>query len=98
MTDPNNNIRISDRWMESGDYVRLKNVQLSYTLPRVITDRLNIRTMKIYVTGKNLYTLTNYSGYDPDIGSFQGNAQQSGIDVGRYPLSRTFLVGINLGL
>ena len=98
MTDPNNNIRISDRWMESGDYARLKNVQLSFTFPAGITNRLNIRSMKVYVTGKNLYTLTNYSGYDPDIGSFQGNAQQSGIDVGRYPLSRTFLIGINLGL
>jgi len=98
LTDPNGNIRVSDRWMESGDYLRISNIQLGYTFPASLLQRANIRMLKIYVTAKNLYTFTNYSGYDPDIGAFQGDAQRSGIDLGRYPLSRTFLFGINLGL
>ncbi|MFW5878036.1 MAG: SusC/RagA family TonB-linked outer membrane protein, partial [bacterium] len=98
MTDPNDNIRISDRWMESGDYARLKSIQLSYNIPSVLIQRWKLRSLSIYITGKNLITITNYSGYDPDIGSFQGNAQESGVDMGRYPLSRTLLFGINLGL
>jgi TonB-linked SusC/RagA family outer membrane protein len=98
LTDPNSNIRISSRWIESGDYLRLKNLQLSYTLPGIISQRIQVQQMKIYVTGKNLYTLTQYSGYDPDVGSLGGNVLQSGIDLGRYPLAKTFLLGINLGL
>ncbi len=98
MTDPNDNIRISDRWMESGDYARVKSIQLSYSIPSPLLQRWKMRSLSIYITGKNLITITNYSGYDPDIGSFQGNAQESGVDMGRYPLSRTLLFGINIGL
>ncbi len=98
MTDPNSNTRISSRWIESGDYVRLSNMQLSYTLPARISQRVQVQQMRVYVTGKNLYTLTRYSGYDPDVGSLGGSVLQTGIDLGRYPLSQTFLIGINLGL
>ncbi len=98
LTDPNSNTRISSRWIESGDYIRLSNLQLGYQLPTRISQRIQVQQMRIYVTGKNLYTHTSYSGYDPDVGSLGGNVLQSGIDLGRYPLSRTFLIGINLGL
>jgi hypothetical protein len=98
MTDPNDNIRISDRWLESGNYVRIKNIQLGYTIPNTLLQRFSIRELRINLTLKNIHTFTSYSGYDPDVGSYNGDAQKSGIDMGRYPLSRSILLGIKLGL
>ncbi|MFW6370710.1 MAG: SusC/RagA family TonB-linked outer membrane protein [Bacteroidota bacterium] len=98
MTDPNDNIRISDRWIESGDYIRIKNIQLGYSLSGKSFNKPNLGNIRLYVTIKNLHIFTDYSGYDPDVGAFNGDVQKSGIDMGRYPLSRTFLFGVNLEL
>lgn len=78
----------SDRFVESGSYLRLKNVQLGYTIPKHITESLNISRCRFYLSGSNLLTLTQYTGYDPEVGS--------GIDYGNYPQSRTITLGINL--
>jgi len=75
----------SSRFVESGAYLRLKNIQLGYTLPQSIK---GISKCRIYVSGNNVFTLTNYTGYDPEIGS--------GVDFGNYPQSRTFMVGANI--
>ncbi|KAA6344331.1 TonB-dependent receptor SusC [termite gut metagenome] len=86
--NPMNNKVVTSRMVESGAYLRLKNLQLGYTIPKKITEKWNIERCRFYVSGSNLLTITGYSGYDPEIGS--------GIDYGNYPQSRTILFGLNL--
>lgn len=90
------NIMISDRYVEKGDYARLQNLTLGYTLPTEFASKMNLAKLRLYFTAQNLYTLTNYSGYDPEIGSFNQNVLLTGVDNGRYPTPRTFIFGINL--
>lgn len=97
-TDPNNNDRASDRYIENGAYLRLKNIQLGYTLPKSASDRLRLSNVKVYVSAQNLWTITGYSGYNPDIGAATQNNTSYGIDNTVYPNSVTFLGGINIGL
>lgn len=88
--DPNGNLQASTYFIEKGSYVRLKNITFGYTLPQSILSRIAAKQVRIYVTGQNLFTLTKYSGYDPEVSS-------SGVDRGVYPQSRTLLGGINIG-
>ena len=90
------NIMISDRYIEKGDYARIQNLTLGYTLPSEYASKMNLSKFRIYFTAQNLYTLTNYSGYDPEIGSFNQNVLLTGVDNGRYPTPRTFIFGVNL--
>ncbi|MDR0762960.1 MAG: TonB-dependent receptor [Bacteroidales bacterium] len=82
------NFYTSSRFIESGAYLRLKNLQIGYTLPQNITQKAFISRFRIYFSASNLFTITKYSGYDPEVGS--------GVDYGNYPQARTFLFGINL--
>jgi TonB-linked SusC/RagA family outer membrane protein len=93
-SDPNQNNRISDRFVEDGSYMRIKNVQLGYTLPESAMQRLNIGKCRIYVAANNLFTFTDYSGLDPEVGT--RGTLEIGIDRGFYPSARTFLAGINV--
>jgi TonB-dependent starch-binding outer membrane protein SusC len=89
-------ITISDRFIESATYLRLKNVSLGYTLPSAWTDRIKARNVRIYFSLQNYKTWTNYSGYDPEV-SMSGQALiNKGIDFGVYPNSKTALGGISL--
>ncbi len=90
------NINISDRYVEDGSYLRIQNVTLGYTLPGTLTDKINISSFKVYGSIQNLHTFTNYSGYDPEVGSFNQSAILAGVDNGRYPTPRTFTLGINV--
>ena len=91
-SDPNGNFgRMSDFYLEDGDYVRLKTVQIGYTLPSEAISKIGAQKLRLYLTGENLATLTNYTGYDPEIG---GNVL--GIDRGYYPQARSFMFGVNL--
>ena len=91
-TDPNNNFNwMSDFYLEKGDYLRLKVVQLGYTLPNRLFNRIGISKLRVYVTAENLLTLTNYTGYDPEVGG-----GIFGIDKGQYPQARTILGGLQL--
>ena len=92
----NTNILISDRYIEKGDYVRLQNITLGYTLNNEFAHKLNLSKFRLYVTAQNLFTITDYTGYDPEIGSFNQNVLLTGIDNGRYPSPRTFTFGVNL--
>ncbi|WP_188616458.1 SusC/RagA family TonB-linked outer membrane protein [Cloacibacterium rupense] len=92
----NPNIDISDRFVEKGDYARIQNVTLGYTMPANFLSTLKMSRVRFYVSAQNLYTFTNYSGYDPEIGSFNQNVLLTGIDNGRYPSPRTFTFGVNL--
>jgi len=90
--DPNGNFsKFSDFYLEDGDFLRFKTVQLGYTLPSEIISKIGAQKMRVYVTGENLLTLTNYTGFDPEIG---GNVV--GIDKGYYPQARSFMLGFNL--
>lgn len=94
LSDPNQNARVSDRFVEDGSYLRLKNIQLGYSLPASILDKLKLSKLRVYVSGQNLLTFTNYSGLDPEIGAF--NALEIGIDRGFYPQARALLGGLQV--
>jgi TonB-linked SusC/RagA family outer membrane protein len=95
-TDPNQNFtRVSDFYIESGDYVRLKNIQLGYTFSNKLTSKIGVDKLRIYVGAKNLLTFTKYTGFDPEIAS--SNMLEQGIDkAGNYPQSKMYLLGINI--
>ncbi|MEY4541192.1 MAG: hypothetical protein RLZZ306_2949 [Bacteroidota bacterium] len=100
--DPNGNTTIgaSDRFVESGSYMRVKNLSLGYSLPKGLLNTWTNGTLaklRIYVSSQNLLTVTNYSGYDPEIGARDNSALVYGIDNGQYPQPRTFMAGIQLG-
>lgn len=89
--DPNINSRASDRWLEKGDFLRLKNLQLGYTIPQTITEKVGIERVRVYVSGQNLLTFTNYSGLDPEIG--RTSVRNTGVDGSFYPMTKTILFG-----
>ena len=78
----------SDRFIESGAYLRLKNLQIGYTLPASLTEKAGISRCRFYLQGSNLLTLTRYTGYDPEVGG--------GVDYGNYPQARTIMLGVNM--
>lgn len=92
----NGNTRMSDRWIEDGSYVRIQNINLAYTLPKSLTQKFKVERCRIYAVAQNVYTFTNYTGYDPEIGAFNQDAQQQNIDMGRYPAPRVYTIGIDL--
>lgn len=94
-TDANNNARVSDRYVEDGSFVKLKNIQLGYTFPRSVLDRAGFKQVRVFAQVKNAYTFTRYSGFDPEIA---GGIMESGIDRGAYPQARTWSLGIDLKL
>ena len=95
--DPNQNRRVSDRFVEDGSYIRLQNLTLGYTLTKNVLDRLRISSCRAYISGQNLWTMTGYTGHDPEVGSFNQNPLLTGIDNGRFPISRSYTVGLNVG-
>jgi len=88
--DPNNNNRQSTRYIEDGSYLRLKNVNIAYNLPMEKFKNGFFDSVKVYVSGQNLFTITEYSGFDPEVGP-------NGIDNNIYPITRTFTLGATLG-
>lgn len=89
--DPNKNNRVSDRYVENGDYLRLNNLQLGYNLPASTCHSLGISNLRVYIGGERLFTITGYKGYDPSTGSTVGRI---GYDYASTPLSRTYMAGI----
>lgn len=94
-SDSNNNMRASSFYVEDGSYLRLQNMQIGYTIPSQIIRKSNwFSSCRFYVSGQNLFTLTGYSGLDPELGV--SNPLDMGVDSTRYPSSRTFTFGVNL--
>ena len=87
-SDPNKNTRTSNRFIEDGKYLRLKNVTLGYTLPAAVLKKAYISNLRIYMSAQNLLTLTDYSGFDPEV--------QGGVDNSNYPLTRNISFGIDI--
>lgn len=94
--DLNGNNRMSDRWIEDGSYLRIQNLSLSYTLPKKWIKEIGISNCKVYFNAQNVYTFTDYSGLDPEIGSYNQQAGLSNVDMGRYPSPRIFTFGTNI--
>lgn len=86
--DPNQNTRVSDRFVENGSYLRLKNITLSYTFPKQWLQKASFENARLSLSCENVATITGYSGFDPEVGI-------NGIDQNRYPISRTFSLGLN---
>ena len=94
--DPNDNRRVSDRFIEDGSFLRVKNLTLGYTFPSEMLERFGLQYLRLYVGAQNYFTWTDYSGYDPDIGSFNQNPLINGVDNGRYPISKSITGGLSL--
>ena len=93
-SDINNNYRVSDLYIEDGSHIRLKNIQLGYTLPGAVLEKTGAETWRFYISGENLITLTKYSGADPEIGAL--SSFDVGIDRGIYPQAKTIRVGTSI--
>jgi TonB-dependent starch-binding outer membrane protein SusC len=92
-SDANGNFAASDFYIEDGSYLRIRNVTLGYSLPKSIANKLKTGGVRIYATANNLFTITKYSGFDPEIGM-----DNNGVDVGRYPQARSFIIGLSVNL
>jgi TonB-linked SusC/RagA family outer membrane protein len=87
-SDPNKNTRNSNRFLEDGSYLRLKNLTFGYTLPTALAQKAQLSHLRVYLSAQNLWTLTNYSGFDPEV--------QGGVDNSNYPLTRTLSLGVDI--
>ncbi|MFC0321798.1 SusC/RagA family TonB-linked outer membrane protein [Olivibacter oleidegradans] len=96
VSDANDNSRMSDRFVEDGSYLRIRNVSLGYTIPNKLLSKLQVENLRVYMNIQNLYTFTKYKGYDPEIGSYNQSVLLSGIDYARYPAQRIYTFGLNL--
>lgn len=87
--DPNQNCRVSDRFIENGSYLRVKNIMLAYSFPSKMLQKINVHGLRLALICENVATISKYSGFDPEVSI-------NGIDSSRYPIPRTYSVGLNL--
>ncbi|MCR4033482.1 MULTISPECIES: SusC/RagA family TonB-linked outer membrane protein [Flavobacterium] len=87
---------VSERYVEDASFLRLKLITLGYTLPKSVSKKLGTKSVKVYVSAENLITWTKYTGYDPEVSSYEQNNLYPGIDFGSYPNSKTFISGLNV--
>lgn len=91
-----NNLRVSSRFVEDGSYLRIQNITLGYSLPAEWIQKIKMNNARIFITGQNIYTITNYSGFDPELGSYNSDALIQNVDLGNYPNPRTFTIGASV--
>lgn len=96
-SDPNENTRVSDRYIEDGSYLRVRNIKLAYNLPQSLTSKIKAANVQLYAQVQNAYTFTKYSGFDPEVGQDTWDRNLFGVDNGRYPAPRIYTVGVNIG-
>ena len=94
--DPNDNDRLSDRYIEDGSYLRVKNITLGYTFPKEWLQKVHIENLRAQINIQNLLTFTKYSGYDPEIGASTASVNVMGLDNGRYPSPTVYSFGVNV--
>lgn len=87
---------VSERFIEDGSFLRLKSITLGYTLPKSLSLKAGIKSIKLYVSAENIITWTKYTGYDPEVSSYEQNNLYPGIDYGAYPNTKTFITGLNV--
>ncbi len=90
------NSMVSSRFVENASFLRMKSITLSYTLNRDFVEKLKLSRAQVYLTSQNLFTLTRYKGFDPEVNAFTSSGATLGIDYGTYPVSRSFVVGLNV--
>jgi TonB-linked SusC/RagA family outer membrane protein len=95
--DPNNNQRPSDFYVEDGTFLRIRNLQIGYTLPQKLAEKAQLRDVRVYLSANNIFTLTNYRGFDPEIGT-TGWILDTGIDKGFYPSNRVLGLGLKVSM
>src|SRR5215203_2590792 len=88
--------RISTRQIEVASYLRLKNVQLGYTFSPSVLSMFKVQSIRVYVSGQNLVTWTNYSGFDPEVNRFGQDSRSQGFDYSGYPAAKTVYFGLNV--
>jgi TonB-linked SusC/RagA family outer membrane protein len=99
-----NNSRISTHYVEDGSYLRLKALTIGYDFSKSLLDRIGLSGLRLYATGENLLTFTNYSGFDPEVSAYGGNGdsgvrnQAIGVDYGTYPQTRNIIFGLRVSL
>lgn len=94
--NPNNNDQFSDRFVSNGNYMRLRNLTLGYTLPKTVTSKVGMSNLRVYIAADNLLTFTKYKGMDPEIGEFNNNPLNFGVDLGAYPQPRVGRIGLSV--
>jgi TonB-linked SusC/RagA family outer membrane protein len=95
LLDPNYNMRASDAWVKNGDFLKISNIQIGYTLPREIAKKCMLQSARVYLSVQNVCCISGYNKYgDPECG--QGSVLYTGLDTGRYPMPRTYSCGINV--
>ena len=93
--DENYNMRGSDAWIKNGNFLKINNIQVGYTLPKEIASKVFVQNARIYVAVQNVYCISPYNKYgDPECG--QGSVLYTGLDTGRYPMPRTYAFGVNV--
>ncbi|MFA6335136.1 MAG: TonB-dependent receptor [Bacteroidales bacterium] len=90
------NVHNSTRFVEDGSYLRLKTLTLSYSLPEKWFKKINIKNLTLYATANNLFTITNYSGFDPEVNYGGNDSVIQGVDYGTYPQSKSYIFGVSL--
>lgn len=95
ITNGGHNYRVSDRFVEKGDYIRLRSISLGYTIPTGVTSKAKIDRLRVYVTGTNVWTSQHYSGYSPEFPN-GGNAYEVGFDYGSYPIAKSWQAGVEI--
>ncbi|MEH6307563.1 TonB-dependent receptor [Olivibacter sp. CPCC 100613] len=93
----NASANISSTHIEDGSFIRLRNISLAYNLPSHLLEKWKLRNVRIYAQAQNLFTITNYTGYNPEVSVSGINALTPGVDYGGYPIPKTFTLGLNLG-
>jgi hypothetical protein len=93
-TGSTRNTIFSSYFVEDGSFVRLRNAQFGYNIPKSILRKIKVEAVRVYVSANNLFTLTRYQGFDPDIGA--SNALSAGVDYGFYPQAKTFMGGVQI--
>ncbi|SFM58643.1 TonB-linked outer membrane protein, SusC/RagA family [Chitinophaga sp. YR627] len=88
--------QVTDRYIEDGTFVKLKNLSLGYNLPKSVLERIHVNQLRIYVTAQNILTWTNYTGLDPEVNFYDSDNTKQGIDYGAYPASKSYLVGLGV--
>ena len=93
--DENYNMRASDAWVKNGDFLKISNIQIGYSLPKSIVSKVLIQNARIYLAVQNVVCISGYNKYgDPECG--QGSVLYTGLDTGRYPMPRTYAFGVNV--
>lgn len=94
--DPNDNNRLSDRYIEDGSYLRVKNIAIGYNFDRKLIKKLHLESLRVYANVQNLFTFTKYKGFDPEIGVSTASVNVYGLDNGRYPSPQVYSFGFNI--